>query len=97
LSVQGLVGTVRADIDVKACGSFIDYNIHFVNKTAGANETTTPVNASALRVPDTYQSLGWDLDDVWIMPPSGAAYKLPILRGLYQSQQEAISMPQHLS
>ena len=96
LSIQGLIGTIRSNIVTKSCGSFIDRNLHFSSVADSGLAVITDATKAALQKADVFKAQGWDFEKTWVMPPAGASYKLPILRGSYEKEQGAAAMPNHL-
>ena len=95
-SYQGLVGTVRTNIQTANCGVFTGSPLHFYDNAADPYGVITLVTYTEMQTEQTYRDAGWDFDDVWTMPDASDSYKLPILQGAFEEQQRALTMPPHL-
>ena len=96
--VTGLVGTIRSVAVVRQCADLLDIGRQFplfVDAPDIDNPKFTQLTNAQVVNKDTYISRGWDFKDIWAMP-SGGSYKLPILRGVGEAAQKALTMPAHL-
>jgi len=93
----GLVGTIRSTPVVRHCADMCDIGRGypmFVDTANTDNPTFTQITNAQLSKQATYT--GWDFTNTWMMPASGSAYRLPILRGVNEKAQSAMPMPAHL-
>jgi len=95
-SLQGLVGTIRTDIQTANCGVFTGVVLHFFDNVDIPSGVITPVQRQEIRTAQIYQDQGWNFETIWVMPNGSDSYKLPILRGVFEDGQRALSMPAHL-
>jgi hypothetical protein len=93
--INGLVGTVRGTLNLRHCGVFNVDSPHFVNGSSD-NPEFISIAASALFSEDVYINFRWDFTQVWTLPSATDSYRLPILRGSYEMEQKAVSMPANL-
>ena len=94
---QGLVGTIRSDIQTVNCGVFTGTVLHFYDNVANPSGKITPVQKAEIMTAQVYTKQGWDFESVWVMPDDSDNYKLPILQGAFEDMQRALKMPTHLS
>ena len=96
---EGLVGSIRSGSEsMRQCADLIKTSRSFpmfvdapdVSRPAFVSLTLQQISQEA-----TYASRGWDFKEIWKMPASGS-YRLPILRGVGESEQMAQPMPAHL-
>jgi len=94
--LQGLVGTVRSEVQTANCGVFTGIVLHFYDNVTGPSEVITQVQRFELHSAQIYQDQGWDFESVWVMPGDSDSFKLPILKGAFEDSQRALTMPAHL-
>jgi hypothetical protein len=67
-----------------------------IDELIDSDYTTNKLSRESLIKENTYIQYGWDFTTVWMMPPVGSKYKLPILRGSFEKEQQTFVMAKHL-
>jgi hypothetical protein len=66
-----------------------------INEPEGKNSVISRLTIEQLSQESTYMKYGWDFTTAWKL--SGSGYKLPILRGSFEKEQQSLVMPAHLN
>ena len=88
---NGGIITQCADLTANDTG-----NPFIINEPIGMDPKITVLSPDQTYQSKTYTAIGWDFDAVWIMPETTDSFKLPILRGVFETEQRALNMPEHL-
>ena len=97
-SEQGIVGTVRSYPSVLSCADLMNTPRGFPMFVSAQDISKPKMDILTIQQvvqEGTYTRWGWDFKDTWVLP-SGGSYKLPMLRGVGETAQAALTMPTHL-